>query len=530
MESTGLKNHIQLSQAAADLIIRDSQELFIKPREQLVDVKGKGKMQTYWLLFESEEALSSGMEDIPSDICILSSTVEPKPPGHSGVSTGEKHDRLVDWNVDVLQGLLKRVVAMRTEYSTKAVKKLAKLRLEQDDGDSSVIDEVQEIIRFRNKSEYKRDPETIELGSVVLAQLQDFVTVISQNYRNNYFHSFEHASHVTQSVTKLLGRIVSPEAIDYENLTYRKKETETLHYRTYGITSDPLTHFAVVFAALIHDLDHKGVPNATLIAKRTREARKYKNKSVAEQRSVDLGWGILMRPEYDDLRACIYNSRKEFERFRQLVVNSVMATDLVDKELKNLRNKRWETAFYPATQSQSSFSQSDTMSKASLSTEDMHRKATIVIEHLIQASDVAHTMQHWHIYQKWNQRYFFECYHNYIEGRTDVDPSDGWYEGKLSFFDLYIIPLVNKLQECGVFGVSSDEFRQEYATSNRAEWEEKGRDLVEQYISAYKARVFGGFLGLSVRTQSIRLFRCKVSHRHEWRPNRSLYLFQKFVD
>jgi hypothetical protein len=35
--------------------------------------------------------------------------------------------------------------------------------------------------------------------------------------------------------------------------------------------------------------------------------------------------------------------------------------------------------------------------------EDTNRKATIVIE-LIQASDVSHAMQHWHVYQKWNAR------------------------------------------------------------------------------------------------------------------------------
>ena len=33
---------------------------------------------------------------------------------------------------------------------------------------------------------------------------------------------------------------------------------------------------------------------------------------------------------------------------------------------------------------------------------DLDRKATIVIEHIIQASDVSHTMQHWHVYQRWN--------------------------------------------------------------------------------------------------------------------------------
>jgi hypothetical protein len=65
----------------------------------------------------------------------------------------------------------------------------------------------------------------------------------------------------------------------------------------------------------------------------------------------------------------------------------------------------------------------------------MNRKATFVIEHLIQASDVAHTMQHWHVYVKWNERLFHECYHAYLKGRAEKDPTDGWYEGELSFFD-----------------------------------------------------------------------------------------------
>jgi hypothetical protein len=237
------------------------------------------------------------------------------------------------------------------------------------------------------------------------------------------------------------------------------------------------------------------------VKEETEEATRYKNQSVAEQNSVDLAWELLMKPEYMDLRACIYNSRKEFQRFRQLVVNAVMATDIVDKELKALRNKRWETAFNnKSSESTSGLEESSgnlgfsttTEEPLKTSVEDMNRKATIVIEHLIQASDVSHTMQHWHIYQKWNQRFFFECYQGYLDGRSDVDPADGWYKGELGFFDFYIIPLAKKLKECGVFGVSSDEFLQ-YAESNRAEWEEKGNDLVEQYIAAYKDHVFGGF-------------------------------------
>lgn len=269
-----------------------------------------------------------------------------------------------------------------------------------------------------------------------------------------------------------------------------------MHYYTHGITSDPLTQFAAAFSALIHDLDHKGVPNATLVKERTEEAQRYNNKSVAEQNSVDMAWDILMRPEYVDLRACIYNSKKEFQRFRQLVVNAVMATDIVDKELKALRNKRWDIVFNITTTDESSgeLTGPSIHSKDPLqsSAEDMNRKATIVIEHLIQASDVSHTMQHWHVYQKWNQRFFFECYQAYLDGRADNDPSDGWYKGEIGFFDFYIIPLAKKLKECGVFGVSSDEFLHN-ATQNRAEWESKGEELVEQYVAAYKEHVFGGF-------------------------------------
>jgi hypothetical protein len=36
-------------------------------------------------------------------------------------------------------------------------------------------------------------------------------------------------------------------------------------------------------------------------------------------------------------------------------------------------------------------------------------------------------------------------------------PTGAWFDGELWFFDNYIFPLTNKLKECGVFGVSSDE-------------------------------------------------------------------------
>ena len=152
-----------------------------------------------------------------------------------------------------------------------------------------------------------------------------------------------------------------------------------------------------------------------------------------------------------------------------------MATDIFDKELTTLRKNRWEKAFR--------------VPDADASHKDINRKATIVIEHLIQASDVSHTMQHWHVYQAWNESLFHEMFKAYKLGRTAKNPSDGWYKGELWFFDNYVIPLAKKLKDCGVFGVSSDEYLN-YAIQNRAEWAERGEDIVANMVQKYNIKEF----------------------------------------
>jgi hypothetical protein len=51
-----------------------------------------------------------------------------------------------------------------------------------------------------------------------------------------------------------------------------------------------------------------------------------------------------MEPKYENLRRAIYTTEAQFKRFHQLVVNTVMATDIMDKTLKELRNDRWDVA------------------------------------------------------------------------------------------------------------------------------------------------------------------------------------------
>lgn len=303
--------------------------------------------------------------------------------------------------------------------------------------------------------------ENIKLPPNVQRQLREYVTMIACMYRDNFFHNFEHASHVLMSSQKLLRRVIIAD-----------KELSRSDY-TRGITSDPLTQFAIVFAALIHDVDHSGVPNSQLVKEKAHIASLYNNKSIAEQNSLDLAWELLMEPSYKDLQRCIFSNQAELERFRQLIVNVILATDIFDPDMKAVRNSRFNKAFH-----QESLGISLSLK------EEMNLKATIVVEYIMQASDISHTMQHWHIYQRWNERLFAEMYSAWQADRLGFNPSIGWYEGELSFFDNYIIPLAKKLKDCEVFGAASNEFLQ-YAFENRKEWGEKGEQLVSAYILKY---------------------------------------------
>ena len=108
--------------------------------------------------------------------------------------------------------------------------------------------------------------------SFSVLKISDVITSL----QHHSFHNFEHASHVTQSTSKLLKRIVlSDEA---ESLASAKVTAWELHTYSHGLASDCLSQFALVFCALIHDVDHPGVPNFQLVEEQTNIAKFYKNK------------------------------------------------------------------------------------------------------------------------------------------------------------------------------------------------------------------------------------------------------------
>jgi hypothetical protein len=212
----------------------------------------------------------------------------------------------------------------------------------------------------------------------------------------------------------------------------------------------------------------EAVSNAQLCKEDESMAALYKNKSVAEQNSLDIAWAVLVSEKYEELRATLFATRADRLRFRQVVVNIVLATDIFDKELNDLRKNRWDRTF------------GDDEVGHDL-------RATIVIEHIMQALDVSHTMQHWHIYRKWNYKLFHELLIAHKQSRMGADPSTFWYIGELRFFDNYTIPLAKKLKVCNIFGAYSDECLN-FALQNRQECETRGEAIVESMTKQMKLR------------------------------------------
>eukprot|EP00934_Nitzschia_sp_Nitz4_P005383 Nitzschia sp. Nitz4//scaffold17_size182527//44169//48060//NITZ4_001838-RA/size182527-augustus-gene-0.14-mRNA-1//-1//CDS//3329539292//5373//frame0 len=472
METTSLRGRIQLSSDTADLIIDAGRGQWVELREDLVEAKGKGKMQTYWLKPEKQGVDTRKSLIAPSPVANMLE-------GNTEAGSEEK-ERLIDWNLTVMMSLIEKIMASRG----KARRPSRADRLSMSNGlhehGQRILDEVKEVIPLAefDCQAVLRSDDYVVVPSIVRSELRDYIAQVCSLYVDNPFHNFSHASHVTMSAHKLIKRITRPDEVNY---SHAKKENivRELHEATYGISSDPLTQLAIVISALVHDAGHTGVPNFQLAKEHPAFVAKYGEKSIAEQRSLDLTLELLQAPVYSNVRECIVPTKEEQSRLRQLIINSVLATDIFDKDLGELRKARWVKAFGAKDAS------------AAADPYVMDRKATIVIEHVIQASDVAHTMQHWKIYKKWNQNLYVEMYKAYKDGRSEKDPTTGWYKGELWFFDNYVIPLTKKLKDCGVFGSSSDEYLH-YALENRQEWERQGEQIVKEMHEAMKVLEGGG--------------------------------------
>ncbi|XP_034025264.1 cGMP-inhibited 3',5'-cyclic phosphodiesterase A-like [Thalassophryne amazonica] len=83
---------------------------------------------------------------------------------------------------------------------------------------------------------------------------------------------------------------------------------------------------ALYVAAAMHDYDHPGRTNAFLVATNAPQALLYNDRSVLENHHAASAWNLFMsQPEYNFLANL---EHVEFKRFRFLVIEAILATDL----------------------------------------------------------------------------------------------------------------------------------------------------------------------------------------------------------
>ena len=491
MLTNGKPNKIHISVETAELLNLAGKSHWISPRKDVVLVRGKGEMSTFWIKPKAclpNEKSAELFDKTGSSVCSESTADESDILFETvNISTDEgiHFESVVDRAVSMLLHYLKKIHARRIILgnSTHRPRKPRDEEAEIGMGDP-IIEESREVVQMPF-FDPRIKPGTINLDRVELpeeveSQLRLFVSSIASTYRDNRFHNIEHAVYTTTIMDRVINKITtSDEPETYVDFGGQPRAadaaTADLDFRTFGIASDPLTQFGMMFSALVHDVDHVGVSNYQLIQEKSPIAGLYNNKSVAEQNSVDITWWLLMTPNFSDLRQAIYADETEMRRLRQLLVNSVMATDILDRDLTVHRDRSWNKCFRKAT--------------GNATTDELRDlKATVAIEHIAQAADVAHTLQSFRTYLNWSEKLFHEMFQAYHAGRAEKDPSDTWYVGELAFFDKFVIPLATRLRDSGVLGSSGSEYLKN-AKENRRLWAETGETIMREMLEGFSRKV-----------------------------------------
>jgi hypothetical protein len=120
-----------------------------------------------------------------------------------------------------------------------------------------------------------------------------------------------------------------------------------------------------------------------------------------------------------------------------------------------------------------------------LSPEALERRSAeqvrLVSNLVVQASYNHHYFLHWSLFLQRSKNQFglrFEC----RQGKVDDSISNGesFFETQLAYFDDVIIPLANKIKECGFFEICCREYL-DFAMSNRADWEKQGSQIITEW-------------------------------------------------
>jgi Adenylate and Guanylate cyclase catalytic domain len=107
MESSGIRDRIQISSATADFLFAAGKKHWVQARKDCIEAKGKGILQTFWVTNVRKSENSSNKE---GSICTSDTMSDAGSDIAIGGDDSAKRGRLVDWMVELLSGHVRKLV------------------------------------------------------------------------------------------------------------------------------------------------------------------------------------------------------------------------------------------------------------------------------------------------------------------------------------------------------------------------------------------------------------------------------------
>ncbi|XP_047372211.1 cGMP-inhibited 3',5'-cyclic phosphodiesterase 3B [Sciurus carolinensis] len=191
-----------------------------------------------------------------------------------------------------------------------------------------------------------QDTGLLEIFKIPTQQFMNYFRALENGYRDIPYHNRIHATDVLHAVWYLTTRPIpglqqihndhetrnetdSDDRINSGRMAYISSKSCSIPDDSYGCLSSnipALELMALYVAAAMHDYDHPGRTNAFLVATNAPQAVLYNDRSVLENHHAASAWNLyLSRPEYNFLPNL---DHVEFKRFRFLVIEAILATDL----------------------------------------------------------------------------------------------------------------------------------------------------------------------------------------------------------
>lgn len=238
--------------------------------------------------------------------------------------------------------------------------------------------------------------------------LCSFIRNVSIRYNDVPYHSFGHAVHVLRNCYFLWSAVSSDELTQYEGL-------------------------ALLFSALIHDLDHQGVPNSTLISERHPYARLYNDKNVAEMRSLTLAFELLESEENNFLHEL---SDYELKRFREISIAMVLATDPLDHDAAHIFELKIN----------------DTLASDGRPNFKNDRERLLALSVILQLADIGASLQSTETSLIWSEKYFREVSYGSLEKQRSLDPQK-FLEAQELYFNSSVRRLLSLERKLHIFPI-----------------------------------------------------------------------------